>query len=321
MDCKDVKELLGALADGEVSDKEREALLSHIAECETCKKEYEDIQKLKKEFSKLNVQLRGALADSVMEKIYAETYPKKKKTFFFRYIGTAAAVLVVAVTAVYIGISPKKDHAESNSAEDITVTLQASDSILNDGAVTETAPESALGKFDYQYSILDIPSSNINTKAESKEESNKDVPQAEAVEDNDEFPSSKPLKSPLDEPTVSVTPDTLKSEDATVEETPAEAESGDTTVEEPPAEAESEDISLKNFRFYNSISFNTAIIFVDSEIETVVPLLDNVESVSGDCINIDSHHSEVMDILISNSIPITKTDIPEGSTETTVFAE
>ncbi len=304
MDCKDVKELLGALADGEVSDSEREALLSHIAECETCKNEYEDIQNLKKEFSKLDVQLRGALADSVMKKIYAEAYPKKKKPFFFKYAGTAAAVAIIAIAAIYMGTTPQNDKAECNSAEDVTVTLQASDKLFSDDAMTERVTESTQDGSDYEFSSLGKQDSSTSTNTEAEE--NKEVPKADAKGEAVELPSSEPAESLFDEP-MSSAPDILKSEDI--------------TLEEPPCEPESDDISLEHFRFYNSISLDTAIIFVDSEVETVAPLLDNVSSVSGSCINVDSHHSAVMDILISNSIPITKTDIPEGSTETTVFAE
>lgn len=136
MDCKDVKETLGALIDNEVSDTEKEALLSHIAECEECRKEYEELQALKKDFAKLDTKLKGALAESVMQRVYAESFPKKKKPFFIRYAGTAAAIILVCTLFIYTRLFPVNEESQDNafSPESEIVTDTAVDSEPKDEA-------------------------------------------------------------------------------------------------------------------------------------------------------------------------------------------
>ena len=53
--------------------------MSHIAECEDCKKEYEELLAIKDAFKKFDTPLDGKLAESTMEEIYKKAYPEKKK--------------------------------------------------------------------------------------------------------------------------------------------------------------------------------------------------------------------------------------------------
>lgn len=278
MDCKEAKELLNALADGELSEKEKEEILSHIAVCEDCKNEYDEIKAIKKEFENLSVSIDGRLADSVMEKITAETHPKKKSSFIFRHIGTVAALLVVA-GMFYL---TKDNTAESLEADDVSATI--------------TQTETAAAKSEHKFAPS-INNSPLHDDADSVTE-----------EVLDQAPS-----------------ETMPEESLKVDMPMAEAPAGDSLKADMPmaeeSAAESESTSTNNFRLFNSIGFNTAIIFVESDMKTLTPLFNSIVSIGSNSINLNQSHTDVMDVLCSNSITITSTDIPEITTDTVVFVE
>ena len=285
MDCKEVKEMLNALADGEVTDGEREEILSHIAECESCRAEYEELKAIKKEFSRLRIRLNGELADSVMEKITAEAHPKKNKPFLFRHIGTVAALIIVA-GMFFLTRNTAEDNkaAESESAEVNT--------------------DSVILKGDYNFSISPNGSNTLTDDSDRVEESVMDEAPMESM-----MPEA-PMKEWTEEPKASEPkPGTqLKSEAVDLPQTEESVQ-------------ESENLAVNDFRISNSISLDTAVIFVDSDMETLTPLFDSIESLGMNCINLNQPHGEVMDILFSNSISVTMTDIPENTTDTTIVVE
>ena len=306
MDCKETKEYLGALVDGEVTDAEREALLSHIAECETCQKEYEELLAIKKEFSRLDVQLKGALAESVMQKIHAEVYPERKRPFFLRHLGTAAALLIIAGLFVYTRINPISAPKEEDLRADAPT-------------------ESVNGESDYDYAFLD--------KADTDKAYVEDGTIHYTQETITTYPSvSFPMDTPAEaEPEEAVPEEPMATPEAPREEAPMEEPAAEpdtpkveSTTEEPvkkypSAENHTDSIPLlSDYRYLNSIATDTAIIFVDSNIETVLPLFANASSIGSNQINVDEHHTKVMDILLSNSITVTASDIPEDTIETTI---
>lgn len=323
MDCKDVKEDLGALIDGEVTDTEREALLSHIAECEICQREYEELLAIKKEFSRLDVQLKGALADSVMQKICAEVYPEKKKPFFLRHLGTAAALLIIAGLFVYTRVNPisapKEEGLRADAPTESVNGESEYDYVFMDKADTDEAYVEDGNTIHYtnQETITTHPSVSypMDTPAEAEPE--------EAVPEEPMAPDEKPeAESPMEEPE-------MPKGESPMEEPAAEPEmpKSESPMEEPPkkypvAENYTDKVPLlSDYRYQNSIATDTAIIFVDSNMETVLPLFANASSIGSNQINVDEHHSEVMDILLSNSITVTAADIPEGTTETAICIE
>lgn len=340
MDCKDVKENLGTLIDGEVSDAEREALLSHIAECETCQREYEELLSIKKEFSRLDLQLKGALADSVMQKICAEVYPEKKKPFFLRHLGTAAALLIIAGLFVYTRVNPisapKEEGLRADAPTESVNGESEYDYAFLDKADTDDAEDAYVEDgntihYTNQETITTYPSVSypMDTPAESEpEEAVPEEPMAPDEKPEAESPIGEPempkAESPMEEPE-----SPMEEPESPMEEPAAEPEmpKSESPMEEPPkkypvVENYTDEVTLlSDYRFQNSIATDTAIIFVDSTMETVLPLFANASSIGSNQINVDEHHSKVMDILLSNSITVTASDIPEGTTETAICIE
>ncbi len=152
MDCNKALENLSALIDNEVSDKEREELLLHIAECEACREEYERLIDIKAQFKSLDRELRIAIsksaaspADKAMEEIYKEAYPRRAFPFLMRHIGTAAAlILVVALFLLAKRVPPAEESLKFNGAtmkDSVALESQskaeAETSTLVDGALMD----------------------------------------------------------------------------------------------------------------------------------------------------------------------------------------
>jgi|GEM_PF-1587440 len=107
MDCKDVRENLGALSDGELNAQEKEEILSHIAQCPECMAEYKELIQIKEDFKKLDVKLHSALSESVMEKIRENQVKTKKTPFIFRHMGVAASLIIILSLFFYSRFMPK----------------------------------------------------------------------------------------------------------------------------------------------------------------------------------------------------------------------
>ena len=159
MNCNEVKKELSALIDGEVGNEEKEALLSHIAECESCKKEYDDLQELKKEFAKLDLQLKSALSESVMQKIISENIPKKKTPFLMRHIGVASAILLIISLALYSRLMPVTENmqkTDSNASMPMTNGISKED--VKYESISDASPEEPNAEFAKNEAVTEAES-------------------------------------------------------------------------------------------------------------------------------------------------------------------
>ncbi len=349
MDCKYAREQLGALLDGELEAKDKEAILLHIAECPDCRKEYEELKKLRKEFEKLDFKLHGALADSVMQRIYAETpqvqnkAQKKKKPFIFRYMGTAAAFAVILTLFIYTRIAPpqfdakgmesndapeaffqKKEETSEEKVMDGNFTFSVRDeSVYPEGPNEPTVEEETTAPYypTEQPSLEDsadheaMPDTEIS---ESTTSSNN----ALLGSDPQETAPEEPVKSAdTMNPSAQPTPPSSDTLETPEKLSKPSAESDSIGTPEMPADSSPDPEEEKRvFRIYNSIPDTTAIIFTDAALTALVPLFDDINSTDGACVNTDTDPNEVIDILKSNNIAVTSTDIPKITDNTSVYA-
>lgn len=143
MNCKEVMELLGELIDGECeNDKE---ILSHLESCEDCKREYDELVKLKKRFKDVVEESNTSLADSVVSEIRKELYPQRKTPFLLRRIGLVASLVIIACLAIYSSLpKPESDKAEEvkNTASENSKYAIIKDAVaeLEEEAEPESAP-------------------------------------------------------------------------------------------------------------------------------------------------------------------------------------
>lgn len=118
MDCRECALKLDALLHNELGEEEKEKVLAHLSECESCKREYEDALELKHSFDTLVEKSDKSLADSVVAKIRKENSPYKKTPFLVRHMGLAASLVFILVLAVYTGVSEvRKGHSDMNISE------------------------------------------------------------------------------------------------------------------------------------------------------------------------------------------------------------
>lgn len=110
MTCFEVKELLSEYIDGEC-EKSAE-ITEHLENCKDCKKEYEELLKLKASFKVFVPRSERSLADSVISEIRRETFPEKKIPFIFRHIGLVASLAIIVTVAILA--LPKTENAEKS---------------------------------------------------------------------------------------------------------------------------------------------------------------------------------------------------------------
>ncbi len=144
MNCKEIREMLGDLLDGEC-EREKE-VLSHLESCEDCKREYDELVELKKKFKDVVEESKLSLADSVVGEIRKELYPKKKTPFFLRHIGLAASLVIIACLALYSSLPKPEsaDEAKNTASEDFRFAVMK-DAVAE--LEEEAEPEDALLPF------------------------------------------------------------------------------------------------------------------------------------------------------------------------------
>lgn len=110
MNCEEIRKNLDLYIDSEIlSDEERESIRAHLEECEACRREYEEMNKINEELKKLaEVELPKDFHKNLMKEIRKSN--GKKEPFFkrhYRWSMAAAAVLLAGVvTTAGLGLLP-----------------------------------------------------------------------------------------------------------------------------------------------------------------------------------------------------------------------
>lgn len=135
MPCnKNYSDLISQYVDNELDKEESQNVLEHISECDECKKEYEELIKIKKGLSSFVKESEKSVADEVMKKISAD---KPKKTpFIFRHIGLAASLVIILILALYSN-TYKTPPVENSSVPEEKIKTESAVSIKNS---LDTAP-------------------------------------------------------------------------------------------------------------------------------------------------------------------------------------
>jgi len=100
MKCEDIRKNLDLFIDSEIlSDEERKEINAHLDQCEDCKREYEEMKKIKEELKALgDVELPKNFHDDLMNKLKGTN--KKSQPFMqrhYKWFATAAAVMLLGI--------------------------------------------------------------------------------------------------------------------------------------------------------------------------------------------------------------------------------
>ena len=95
-DCLEYEELISALVDGEVSDKDRVRLKAHLETCPACAELFAAYRSMSKTVAAPEVEPPETLRDNVMRQVKGERRESRKVIFIRRFAGIAAALVVVA---------------------------------------------------------------------------------------------------------------------------------------------------------------------------------------------------------------------------------
>ncbi|MEA3422913.1 MAG: DUF4349 domain-containing protein [Bacillota bacterium] len=100
MKCEDIRKNLDLFIDSEIlSDEERKEISAHLDQCEDCKREYEEMRKIKEELKALgDVELPENFHDDLMNKLKGTN--KKSQPFMqkhYKWFAAAAAVMLLGI--------------------------------------------------------------------------------------------------------------------------------------------------------------------------------------------------------------------------------
>jgi len=114
MDCNQIKNLLNAYADKELSKSDVTLVESHLAECSSCRAEFEDIQKLDARMRSevlVPAELRSKVADKLEAARTASPRVSLKEMLGMRFrIGLAAAL---ATALIVVGVMSTGGNAQA----------------------------------------------------------------------------------------------------------------------------------------------------------------------------------------------------------------
>jgi hypothetical protein len=121
MNCEEIRGKLDDYIDSEIlSDEERAEIQAHLEKCEECRREYEDMVKIKEELKKLaDVELPKQFHKNLMKQIRKTN--TRKEPFFkknYKWVTAVAAVLIIGVftTAGILVIPTFKSSTMEQSA-------------------------------------------------------------------------------------------------------------------------------------------------------------------------------------------------------------
>ena len=102
MNHDEYKEKLSAFLDGELTDAERDDVLTHLETCAACRTHLAELTALHDALSDMeDVDVPEGFADGVLARLHEEKMPQKtKKSNLWRGIATLAACAAVVVLAV-----------------------------------------------------------------------------------------------------------------------------------------------------------------------------------------------------------------------------
>ena len=135
MCCEEVKQLLDAYIDGELSEAQMRALDEHAKACEACGQELAAARLLKETLAHMDDEIAVPLqAQAAWRSAVRSEAAKQKKKRWMRYASAAAAVFVLALGVNFAFDQPEPQQAKlavrSVTADNADYALVASDGLL-----------------------------------------------------------------------------------------------------------------------------------------------------------------------------------------------
>ncbi len=185
MTCKEISELISLYLDNEITNEEQNILLEHIKTCPTCKKEFEEIKKIKEilnneEEIDLPEGFHEELFNKIKEidsenKIVPLVRKPKKQTNFKRYYAVAAIIILgfvsIGSTKLMNQITSYNAPEVKNEAileeKDTTPETVSENTAANNNKKIPENSESVQPKTTTEYdSTANLPKQNESQKVE-----------------------------------------------------------------------------------------------------------------------------------------------------------
>lgn len=111
--CEKAKELFDSKADGLISEHERDLLDRHLKECESCRKEYKELEALHQYMCSLAVSVPSQLHENVMASIKKEPRHRTLHLKWMRPLAAVSAAALLCVALLHAPFIKELFHAKS----------------------------------------------------------------------------------------------------------------------------------------------------------------------------------------------------------------
>ena len=173
MTCERARELFEPSLDGALSEKENRLLLTHLAHCETCRKEYRELEAVHTLICESAVDVPEELHQRVMASIKKEPRAFLRRATWLRPLIAVSAAALLCVAVLHAPVlnmfkaNSKADNVEMLPDQDYSSTLKDMiDGILNNtGAEAESPAED---KAEGSNGELDVEIKQVYTIADTK---------------------------------------------------------------------------------------------------------------------------------------------------------
>lgn len=193
-DCEKIQEMISAMLDGELSEKEKRAIEEHIADCPECAAMYADFAALSTELTESFAEVPATLHDRIMKGVRTSPKPGKPLLITLRPYMSAAACLVVIIGAVFAirdsGIIGWDNTEDSTAAYDMPASAPAA-----------AADSAAFDTYGFEYAESQVVETEEGAEAEevkstSSQYNAADEPAAAEPESPAEMPAEEPDEAP-----------------------------------------------------------------------------------------------------------------------------
>lgn len=164
MSCEEIREMISAMTDNELSEDDRALLMEHLAACPECMKVYEAFASVSEMLSDLEEVPEG-FTDSVMQKLRAKSQAPKRKISFLRVAGLAACLALILFSGRNLSVLRLGAFNSSDPAEPNLDTAKTGQEVTS-YSLNESAEDITAKLMDYGYVTLENDSDFYNNEAQ-----------------------------------------------------------------------------------------------------------------------------------------------------------
>ena len=139
--CERYEALIGAVVDGEATQKEREELMAHLAGCPACRAVYGEWMAMHAAFAELEAEVPGNLTGDVMAKVRAQRQIKKPRHYWWQMTAAAACLALIVFGCANLGFTRPSEKLPDAAGGTLSYAAPAPEENGQAGGAQASEPE------------------------------------------------------------------------------------------------------------------------------------------------------------------------------------